>query len=164
MVLFFARGKVDSDAFINHCYFYYRDIMASSDNILPEKLDIIREDRKKPRFQSDNVFFNLSHKDDIIMLGISHSEIGVDIEHIKDIEYSKIKFIDAENLEDFFYKWTQRESYLKYTGKGLSDLRCVIPSDMHFEHFPVFSDYIACVCTEPQSVYAYEMNIDDIDK
>ena len=149
MVLFFARGEADSDKFVKYCYSYYRDIMAGYGNELPKTVEIIREEGKKPRFDTEDAHFNLSHSHGVIMLGISHTPIGVDIEKIRDIDYSKFTF-------------TERESYLKWTGEGLSNFRCKIPKDAHFEHFPVYDGYHACVCADEQSIVAYEMDLNQM--
>ena len=131
---------------------------------MPKTVEIIREEGKKPRFDTEDAYFNLSHSHGVIMLGISHTPIGVDIEKIRDIDYSKFTFMDAEDTEDFFEKWTERESYLKWTGEGLSNFRCAIPEDAHFEHFPVYDGYHACVCADEQSVLAYEMDLNQMDE
>ena len=164
MVLFFAKGEAQSDKFVKYCYSYYRDIMSGCGNDLPQNVEIIREEGKKPRFDTEKAYFNLSHSHGVIMLGISHTPIGVDIEKIRDIDFSKFTFIDAEDVEDFFEKWTERESYLKLTGEGLSNFRCEIPREVHFEHFPVYEDYHACVCADEQSVIAYEMDLSQMDE
>ncbi len=164
MVLFFAKGEAQSDKFVKYCYSYYRDIMSGCGNDLPQNVEIIREEGKKPRFDTEKAYFNLSHSHGVIMLGISHTPIGVDIERIRDIDFSKFTFIDAEDVEDFFEKWTERESYLKLTGEGLSNFRCEIPREAHFEHFPVYEDYHACVCADEQSVIAYEMDLSQMDE
>ena len=164
MVLFFAKGEAQSDKFVKYCYSYYRDIMSGCGNDLPQNVEIIREEGKKPRFDTEKAYFNLSHSHGVIMLGISHTPIGVDIEKIRDIDFSKFTFIDAEDVEDFFEKWTERESYLKLTGEGLSNFRCEIPREAHFEHFPVYEDYHACVCADEQSVIAYEMDLSHMDE
>ncbi|MGN0744105.1 MAG: 4'-phosphopantetheinyl transferase family protein [Christensenellales bacterium] len=164
MVLFFAKGEAQSDKFVKYCYSYYRDIMSGCGNDLPQNVEIIREEGKKPRFDTEKAYFNLSHSHGVIMLGISHTPIGVDIEKIRDIDFSKFTFIDAEDVEDFFEKWTERESYLKLTGEGLSNFRCEIPREAHFEHFPVYEDYHACVCADEQSVIAYEMDLSQMDE
>ena len=164
MVLFFAKGEAQSDKFVKYCYSYYRDIMSGYGNDLPKNVEIIREEGKKPRFDTEKAYFNLSHSHGVIMLGISHTPIGVDIEKIRDIDFSKFTFIDAEDVEDFFEKWTERESYLKLTGEGLSNFRCEIPREAHFEHFPVYEDYHACVCADEQSVIAYEMDLSQMDE
>lgn len=164
MVLFFAKGDAQSDKFVKYCYSYYRDIMSGCGNDLPQNVEIIREEGKKPRFDTEKAYFNLSHSHGVIMLGISHTPIGVDIEKIRDIDFSKFTFIDAEDVEDFFEKWTERESYLKLTGEGLSNFRCEIPREAHFEHFPVYEDYHACVCADEQSVIAYEMDLSQMDE
>ena len=163
MVLFFARGEADSDKFIKFCYGHYRDIMAQYGADLPKEVEIVRKDGEKPRFDTEEAYFNLSHSGGVMMLGISHSPIGVDIEKIRDIDYKKFDFIDADDLEDFFEKWTERESYLKFTGEGLSGFRKEIPDDAHFEHFPVWDEYHACVCAEEQNVIAYEIDINAIN-
>ncbi len=164
MILFFAKGNIKSDSFVRFCYGHYRDIMSQYGASLPEAVNIIRNEGEKPRFDSDEVFFNLSHSHGVIMLGISHTPIGVDLEKIRDIDYKRFDFIDAEDLEDFFVKWTERESYLKLTGEGLSKLRCEIPADAHFEHFPVYDDYHACVCADEQSIIAYEIDPSAVDE
>ncbi len=164
MILFFAKGEIESDRFVRFCYGHYRDIMASyGRDDLPRSVKIIREDSKKPRFDSDEVFFNLSHSHGVIMLGISHTPIGVDIEKIRPIDFASFKFIDAQDEEEFFEKWTERESYIKMTGEGLKDLKKPIPDDAHFEHFPVWEEYHACVCAEEQSVIAYQIDINAVE-
>ena len=163
MVLFFARGEADSDKFIKFCYGHYRDIMAQYGADLPKEVEIVRKEGEKPRFDTEEAYFNLSHSGGVMMLGISHSPIGVDIEKIRDIDYKKFDFIDADDLEDFFEKWTERESYLKFTGEGLSAFRRDIPSEAHFEHFPVWDEYHACVCADEQNIIAYEIDLGAID-
>ena len=157
MILFFTRGEVDSDAFIKFGYSNYRDLIG--DEELPTKVEIIREQGKKPRFDCEDVYFNLSHSHGVTMLGISHAPIGVDIEKVRPIDYKKFDFIQADSEEEFFEKWTERESYLKFTGEGLYALRCEISEDAHFEHFyPVYDGYHACVCAEEQNIRAYDID------
>lgn len=163
MILFFTKGEIESDKFVKYCYGHYRDIMSRHSDGLPQTVDIIRENGQKPRFDSDEVFFNLSHSHGVVMLGISHTPIGVDIEKIRDIDYKNFDFINAADAEEFFEKWTERESYLKFTGEGLKNLRCQIPSDVHFEHFPVYGEYHACVCAEEQNIIAYEIDANAVE-
>ena len=162
MILFFAKGECDSDKFIKYCYSHYRDVMSGVAD-LPESVEIIREKGMKPRFDTDVVHFNLSHSDGVLLVGISHTPIGVDIERIRPIDYKKFAFLNAEDEQDFFEKWTQMESYLKFTGEGISKFRSPIPKDAHFEHFDVFDGYHACICAEPQNIRAYELDINLMD-
>ena len=163
MVLFFARGEADSDKFIKFCYGHYRDIMAQYGADLPKEVEMVRTEGGQPRFDTEQAYCNRSHSGGVMMLGISHSPIGVDIEKIRDIDYKKFDFIDADDLEDFFEKWTERESYLKFTGEGLSAFRREIPSEAHFEHFPVWDEYHACVCADEPNIIAYEIDLGAIE-
>ena len=110
MILFFAEGECDSDAFVKHCYAHFADIMNAAGGDYPREVNIIREEGEKPRFDRGGAHFSLSHSHGIIMLGISHSEIGADIEKIRPVDFGKFAFIEAEDEEDFFRKWTERES------------------------------------------------------
>ena len=164
MILFFAKGECDSDKFVKYCYSHYRNIMTSLGNELPDRVEIVREEGAKPRFDTDDAHFNLSHSGGVILVGISHAPIGVDIEKIRPIDFKKFDFIDAEDEQDFFEKWTERESYLKFTGEGMSKLRTPIPEDAHFEHFDVFDGYHACVCTDQeQNIRGYELDLSLMD-
>ena len=163
MILFFAEGECDSDAFIKHCYAHFADIMNAAGGDYPREVDIIREEGEKPRFDRGGAHFSLSHSHGIIMLGISHSEIGADIEKIRPVDIGKFAFIEAEDEEDFFRKWTERESWLKFTGAGLRDFRKPVPEDAHFEHFDVFDGYDACVCAEPQNITAYLIDLNHVE-
>lgn len=163
MILFFAEGECDSDAFVRHCYAYFADIMNAAGNDYPREVGIIREYGEKPRFDRGGAHFSLSHSHGVLMLGISHSEIGVDIEKIRPVNTERFGFPDVRDEKDFFRKWTERESWLKYTGAGLKDFRKPIAEDAHFEHFEAFEGYDACVCAEPQNVTAYLIDLAQVE-
>lgn len=163
MILFFVKSIPDSDAFVRYCYTHYKNIMRGNGCEAPDEIDIIREGNSKPRAAQEGVYFNLSHSADVTMLGISHTEIGVDIEKVRELDYKKFDFIDADSLESFFEKWTEREAYLKMTGEGLTCFRAEIPEDAHFERFDVFDGFKTCVCAEEQSVVAYEIDARELE-
>ena len=162
MILFFAKGECDTDALVKYCYSHYADI-AGGAAALPRKAEIVREHGEKPRF-CDGVpaHFSVSHSHGVVMVGISHTELGVDIEKIRPVNYAKFSFMEAEDEEDFFRRWTERESYLKFTGAGLKDFRAPRPADAHFEHFDVFDGYDACVCAEAQDIVAYMIDLSEV--
>ncbi len=167
MFIFFAKERVDSDKYIQLCYELFR--MNQTDNLsveLPEKIEIIRKTGFKPLLSADKVHFSLSHSASVMMCAMSFDPVGVDIEKIKDIEYDKFDFVDATNLDDFFFKWTRVESYLKYKGTGLceirnKDIQTEIDDNM-LEQFPVFGDYVASVYSNEQNIRAFEIDISEI--
>ncbi len=162
MVIFLVRGEVDSDRFIKHCYSHYRNSALSSED-LPKDVEIIRNKGVKPILSTDKVRFSLSHSHGVCVVAMAESEIGADIEKIRDIDYTKFSFVKADNSYEFFERWTEKEAYLKYTGEGLGGLKKNIPDDAHFEHFDVFEDYHLCVCAEKQPLIGYELDINSID-
>jgi len=97
----------------------------------------------KPRLKHEqNVRFNLSHSGTKVMCAVSDSEIGCDVEQIKepDMKIAKRFFHpaeyealmqcrDAERRALFFRYWTLKESFMKATGLGFQlplDAFCII--------------------------------------
>ncbi len=79
----------------------------------------------------NNIYFNLSHSENMILCAISDMEVGVDIEYNDatiDLNIAKHYFfnkeyesiINSDNPSDEFFKyWVLKESYMKYTGLGM---------------------------------------------
>lgn len=87
---------------------------------------------KKPL--SDDKCFNLSHSDEMIVLGLCDVDIGVDIEHVKDISPKMKRFIASDSefeymsdREAFFEIWTNKESLVKCKGTGIVSKPAKIP-------------------------------------
>ena len=86
----------------------------------------------KPYLKDNPIYFNISHSSDYIVIGLSDSEIGVDIEKLVSknrslhlINRFNQKFVDefnsSKNPQDLFTKcWVSIESYSKMLGDGLS--------------------------------------------
>ncbi len=91
-------------------------------------------EHKKPYLKdNDNLFFNLSHSGDYCVCAFCESEIGIDIQKIKDAKDALIKKVCTQKEQDYLLSlnkekrnieftrlWTVKESYVKYLGKGLS--------------------------------------------
>ncbi|WPO84493.1 4'-phosphopantetheinyl transferase superfamily protein [Chryseobacterium sp. JJR-5R] len=86
----------------------------------------------KPYFEKEQVFFNISHSDDIVICVVTDiNEIGIDIEKLQDININDFKnfltkfewdYINVSQnaISDFISLWTQKEAILKASGHGLS--------------------------------------------
>ena len=99
---------------------------------------------KKPELENNfgrNLHFNISHSGDYILIAVSATEVGVDVEAM-DASFTyknllsfgfnpqEIDFIESSNLpyQTFYQLWTRKESLLKATGKGLVDGLSLVPS------------------------------------
>lgn len=92
---------------------------------------ILKSKNGKPYLENSNIFYNISHKNKMVGLIISNSEVGLDIEYI-DTESIKRKstlkyfFTEKEresitNNEELLTLWTKKESYIKLNGGMLRD-------------------------------------------
>ncbi len=102
----------------------------------PDTLEFIKGEGGKPYLVHDrDLFFNVSHSaGTIAFISSERGETGVDVEEARDRDClnlarhffspREIKALERENSPEgvvdlFFRIWTQKEAYLKGTGKGL---------------------------------------------
>lgn len=90
----------------------------------------------KPMRKDGEVCFNLSHSGKYVLCAVSETEIGCDIEKVKEVKWKLAKRFFSEEEYDFLERlgkeenayivevaftcfWVLRESYVKKTGEGL---------------------------------------------
>jgi len=135
-----------------------------------------------------DVFFNLSHSEEYVACAVSNSPVGVDIEHIQDIDLNVAKnyFYGSEyqyiiNNRDkkkaFFKLWVLKESYMKMTGLGFRlalDEFCIEINDkiklIHQENTANFAvwnickdEYMLGVCSKGKITEPILINLKDIE-
>lgn len=120
-------------------------------------------------FMKNGPCFNISHSGNYVLLGVSDSEIGCDIEKMREDNYLRLaKFVfhpneidvlkSSDNQKDcFFTLWTKKEAFLKAVGLGFHrDSKEVDLSggayrengrEYFFRHYDT-EDYKICVCSE----------------
>lgn len=89
---------------------------------------------------TDSCFFNISHSNGTVAVAVNETEIGIDIEKIRDFDERIIDRVCTENEkqfilsaetaetknERFFIIWTLKEAYFKCIGTGITaDLKSV---------------------------------------
>ena len=111
----------------------------------------------KPYIDNSNIFYNISHKNKMVGLIISDSEVGLDIEYV-DTENIKRKstlkyfFTEKEresitNNEELLTLWTKKESYIKLNGGMLRDAigLDINNTNVIFDTFKL-DNYIITIC------------------
>ena len=119
-----------------------RAILGQYLDIAPKQVEFEYQPRGKPllaaKFADKGLLFNLSHSQDLALLGISYQhQIGVDLEYIRTMsdleslakrffsfkEYEHLRLISPQEQQQIFFRyWTCKEAYLKATGDGLVQL------------------------------------------
>lgn len=132
--------------------------------------------RGKP-FLPDVSPFNLTHAGDYAVLALSKEAVGVDLERIRAINWSRVaerffhpdeqRFLaeSADPQTTFFTIWTLKESYLKAEGQGFSvspSSFSVLPegsgaslsrdAGFRFRSFAAFPGYCLSVCFREEEV------------
>jgi 4'-phosphopantetheinyl transferase len=93
----------------------------------------------------DGINFNISHSNNLILIGISNNNIGLDIEMVnptKDLTLLKKKIFNDESIDNeiLIKNWTKIEATFKYDGTGIiySDLKDEKIKDKTFENIQTF--------------------------
>lgn len=111
-----------------------RYIICRKFSILNENIVFEVNEYGKPSLKNfKDFYFNISHAGDWVVCVVGESDVGVDVELVKDIElniansffsteeYQDLMLQPEEERVDYFYElWTLKESYIKAVGKGLS--------------------------------------------
>ena len=125
---------------------------------------IAKNDFGKPYLKDRrDVHYNLSHSGRYVVLAWGDTELGIDVqkhEACTNTEAIGTRFFAFDELQyvqgdigRFYEIWTKKESFLKYTGKGLrADLRAfsvLAPgTDIRYFYRTLGTDYSLCLCTE----------------
>ncbi|MEA4973779.1 MAG: 4'-phosphopantetheinyl transferase superfamily protein [Candidatus Metalachnospira sp.] len=145
---------------------------ANEKGIQAGNLEIARQEYKKPYFVSSDIFFSVSHSGNYVLFALGLSELGIDIQQFKTCNAEKIagrffhnseyEYLKKDNFNSFFDVWTAKESYVKYTGQGITDEYrdfSVIDENGNmgmkgicFEIIPFMNGYSVCLCTKEKAM------------
>jgi len=141
-----------------------RHVISKQLSLKNEKIRIVKNTYGKPFIENVPLYFNISHAGEWVACAFSDREVGIDIEHIKDIDLSIAKKYFCKNEYEslvskngderivYFYElWTLKESYIKWLGTGMStpldSFRFnvtnahILFSDMNRDVVPFFKQY-----------------------
>lgn len=134
-----------------------------------------QDDSGKPYIKDrKDLYYNLSHSGRYVVLAWGNTPVGVDVQQqdpSTDIEAIGSRFFTSDELQyiqgnrmRFYEIWTKKESYLKYTGKGLrGGLRSfsTLMPEASIRYFSQIlgEDHSLSLCTEEDT---YEMELLDI--
>jgi 4'-phosphopantetheinyl transferase len=101
----------------------------------PERIDIVLDDRGKPRVEGE-LRFNVAHSYELAVVALAHGrEVGIDVERLRPLsdraaleqevlapaERAALAAFPEERRDAaFLAAWTRKESYLKARGLGLA--------------------------------------------
>ena len=142
-------------------------------NLLSEE-ELLKNENGKPYF-ANGPYFNISHSGRYVLMAVSTSEVGVDIEEIKYKDMSSLVriFNEAEakmikEHSDFYYLWCAKESLIKCMGLSVSKVR-EIPSlplnglktykgiDYQCQSF-IYDKHIVSITREGSEEYKIDIN------
>ena len=103
-------------------------------------------------------FFNISHSGDYAVCAVATFEIGIDIQKIQSYSPRLLRRIltkqellqleQSEEKESFFCRfWSQKESYVKWSGQGITRELDTLEKNAWQESF-LIEDYWVCVTAQ----------------
>lgn len=147
------QEKIDHKALIKNKkqtilgYYLLNKLLKSSYDLykIPE---IIFNENGKPLFKEINIYFNISHSEELVACAISSKNIGIDIEKIQSKKTSLINYIcNEEELkqietslnkeQEFIEIWTKKESYIKFKGSSVTNNLKNVLNDVNENFFKI---------------------------
>ncbi len=118
---------------------------------------IIKNEYGKPYFENNDIYFNISNSESVVVAAVSDKEIGIDIQKIKYNEAivnrtfteSEKQYLNKsrDKKKAFTLIWTMKESYVKMLGIGIGYGLKNVDTISMFHKFKVieYEDYIITI-------------------
>lgn len=173
MIIFAKYGPYERRIFIEECLEKY--LSAAGKTRLSDCAHIEKSVNDKPYFKDyPDIRFSISHSGNLVVLAMSETEVGIDIEEIKprnfeavvNRHFSEDEKKEAADLEGFLRVWTRKEAYLKLTGEGLggladADVSSQITysgSPLKFTSLDIFKGYAGAVVAAEQPIIFVQLD------
>lgn len=111
-----------------------KELLKKHYNLDYNKLNFKTNKNGKPFIANSNVFFNISHSKEFIIVAVSNNPVGVDIEKKRKISNNMVKYITNESeknyilfsddfLNTFFKIYVLKEAYIKMFGLNINCIK-----------------------------------------
>ena len=103
------------------------------------------------------VRFNISHSGNLVICAVSDFEIGIDVQEKSRMNTDRIakkvmspvehkKYLESSERQYFFYRvWVMKESYVKWTGDGITRELHSLPMDGWHQFLYVDHRFASCI-------------------
>ena len=173
MIIFAKYGEYDRRELIDECLTRYLETLKLTK--LEGEVKEEKHRNEKPYFKDDPfVRCSVSHSGSLVVVAMAETEVGIDVEEIKEKPYGRIvernftagEAAEVKDLESFLKVWTKKEAYLKLTGDGLSGLRSSdVSKPLFYDGKPVesttlaiFDGYVGTVVAESQPIIFVQLD------
>ena len=105
-----------------------------------DKFEIVYTENGKPYLKNLNIYISISHSEDYVCICISDKEVGVDIQHFKDVKDNLKKYINVDkslNSKDTIIEISKREAVIKLEGLRLMNIKEV---DLNKYSFKIYDN------------------------
>lgn len=113
---------------------------------------VLKNENGKPYFKDNDIYFNISNKDNITVAVTSFNPVGIDIEKLT-FKNMVVKHFFSKNEQevikkslnkelDFTTIWVKKEAYLKYLGLDLTSIRKIDTTKINGFTIKKYKEYI----------------------
>ncbi len=157
------KNRSESTREFSHKLLYYvlNQDAHRYDSFTEMEHDLVKGEHGKPVLKTyPELHFNISHSGRYLLIAIASFPVGIDVQEKKDISLTRLAkrifneeeyaaFLDSEKQTDYFYRsWVEKESFVKWTGEGISRSLKGLPDCGEIVHLDLAKEYECAVCAE----------------
>lgn len=165
LLAFSKKNAVSPEAGIQRA----ADLFCQWQSLETATVHLRHEENGRPYLEGSPLQISISHSGSVWGCAVSEKAVGLDIQQIREQEVRQIArrffhpleydHLKETNFQDFFSIWSAKESYVKYTGEGITDsfgafsvadekgLRSELPGTC-LRRVPILPGYSVCVCSQ----------------
>lgn len=126
-----------------------REVLGRNLGVPPDQIRFAYSTFGKPALSAEfgsRLKFNLSHSGDLALIVVADgADVGVDVEQLREGDYSELAQEMGLPTDAFFEGWTKREAYVKARGDGLPDGPVEFSGDWSFFELNPAPGYVGAV-------------------
>ena len=95
-------------------------------NINYNNITILENEYGKPYIKDSNIYYSISHSNNLVMVAIDDKTIGIDIQFIKNKNKNDFILNESEYKYNYIEIFSLKESYIKCIGSNINHMKDII--------------------------------------
>ena len=117
------KNRINKDNYNSIYAEYLLSDLLKDYNINYNNITILENEYGKPYIKDSNIYYSISHSNNLVMVAIDDKPIGIDIQFIKDKNKNNFILNESEYKYNYIEIFSLKESYIKCIGSNINHMK-----------------------------------------